>query len=316
MLRVGAISNSRSRRNKHRLAEVREALAGHAEVRHVELEGVAGMAETLAAFAADEIDLLLVSGGDGTVQSVLTALFERRAFETLPTLAVLPRGTTNMIAADAGVPPARISRLLALARDEALAPLLVERRVLRLENARDVGPQYGMFFGGAGIYRAIVACRTQVHPWKLVADAAAAVTLVGLLGRWLVGSGRDDDVVRGDRIAIVVDGEEKAVGDYLLVLATTLDRLLMGSRPFWNDAGCNFRFTSIAYPPTRLLRHVRSVLYGGAERCLPEGYDSTGAASVELTMSCPFTLDGELFEPAGGAPVVLTAPETVRMVRL
>jgi Diacylglycerol kinase catalytic domain len=316
MLRIGAISNARSKRNRRRLLDMREAFAGHAEVRHVELEGVAGLEESLAEFAADGVGLLLLSGGDGTVQAALTALFRRRVFETVPILAVLPRGTTNMIAADAGVAPARLSRLLSLAREEALAPLLVERRVLRLENARDTGPLYGMFFGGAGIYRAIVACRAQVQPWRLVADAAAAVTLIGLLGRWFVAGGRDDEVVHGDRIGLTVDGVGIAARDYLLVLATTLDRLLLGSRPFWSDGGGDFRFTSIAYPPRRLLRHARAVLYGGSDRRLPEGYDSTGASSVELAMDCPFTLDGELYEPAPGKPVVLTAPETVRMVRL
>jgi hypothetical protein len=316
MLRVGVINNSRSQRNRRRLAEMRDFLAGRPETRHVILDGIAGLSETLADFARREVGVLALGGGDGTVQATLTALFTERPFERMPFIAVLPRGTTNMIAADAGVGPRQLGRFLDLARDGQLDPVTVERRVLRLANARGRAPQYGMFFGGAGIYRAVLACRAKVHPWHVVADAAAALTLGGLLLRWLVPGAQGGGIVRGDPIGVTVDGRELGTRSYLLVLATTLDRLLMGSRPFWGDDSRGVRFTVIGYPPRRLACHVRKVLYGGAARHLPEGYDSLSADSVRLAMDCPFILDGELFEAERDRPVELTAHDRVRLVRL
>ena len=42
----------------------------------------------------------------------------------------------------------------------------------------------------------------------------------------------------------------------------------------------------------------------------------TGAERVELTLSSPFTLDGQLFEADPATPLVLTAEHSAEFVRL
>ena len=101
----------------------------------------------------------------------------------------------------------------------------------------------------------------------------------------------------------------------LLVLATTLDRLVLGSQPFWNTHGRPVRFTSIAYDAPGIIRNARRILYGGHERNLPIGFDSIGAERIELTLDGPFTIDGQFFEPAPDRPLVLTAAASVRFVQ-
>jgi diacylglycerol kinase family enzyme len=57
----------------------------------------------LADFAAKGIDLLVINGGDGTVRDVLTcgqAIFG----DEWPAIAVLPKGKTNALTVDLGVP--------------------------------------------------------------------------------------------------------------------------------------------------------------------------------------------------------------------
>jgi hypothetical protein len=59
------------------------------------------------------------------------------------------------------------------------------------------------------------------------------------------------------------------------------------------------------------------VLYGWRRRSLsPEGYDSRGAGRIAVRLDAPFTVDGETFEPSPDRPVLITAPERVRFVRL
>jgi hypothetical protein len=58
------------------------------------------------------------------------------------------------------------------------------------------------------------------------------------------------------------------------------------------------------------------VLYGGEERALPAGYLSRAGDRIALAMDCPFTLDGEIFQPTPGREVVLTAADEARFVRL
>ena len=103
MTRIGVITNPGSHRNKKGLDALRRSVAGQPDLQHVILGNVSEIPDILRDFANREVDLLAVVGGDGTVQATLTSLYTNRQFEHVPTLAVLPGGRTNMIAADAGV---------------------------------------------------------------------------------------------------------------------------------------------------------------------------------------------------------------------
>ena len=325
--RIGVITNPGSQKNKRGLGDMTQLLQDAPSVRHVVLDNITDIPGILAGFAAAGVEVVAVAGGDGTVQAVLTELFGRRPFAKLPLLAVVPRGMTNMIAADVGL--ARrgerhalraLGRLLAAAPAE-LAATAATRRILRVENALNREPQYGMFFGGAGICRAIDTCRSKVHPYNIKADSAAAVTLAGLLGGWLLGRGRgggkDAGIFYGDRITVTLDDSPAETLEALVILATTLDRLILGSRPFWGEATGPLRFTAIAYPPKGLLRHAWRLLYGDEQRKLPaESYRSRAGERVALAMDCPFTLDGEILQPTPGRDLILTAADEARFVRL
>jgi diacylglycerol kinase (ATP) len=321
--RIGVITNPGSQRNKRGLDEVTQLVSGASTARHAVLERVGDIPGILSGFAAAEVDVVAVAAGDGTVQAVLTELHGRRPFAQMPLLAVVPRGMTNMIAGDVGLSRGprgalgALARLLTSERAEVAAQVQV-RRILRVENALHREPQYGMFFGGAGICRAIDACLTRVHPYKLEHDVAVAATLVGLLGGWLLGRGKgaDDGIFYGDRLTVTLDDGSPETLDALIILATTLDRLILRSRPFWGGDGAPLRFTSIAYPPRGLLRYARRILYGGEQRHLPPGYRSRASHRVALAMDCPFTLDGEMFQPTPGREIVLTAADDASFVRL
>ena len=326
MPRIGVITNPKSHANKAQSDSLTQHLADAGRVRHVVLGAMDEIPGILADFADNEVDVLAIAGGDGTVQAVLTEVFGSRPFADPPRLAVIPRGMTNMIAADVGLRRRGLQRLADLRASDELDRVTVRRRILRVENARGHVPQYGMFFGGAAIYRAILACRTGVHPYRIKADAAAAVTLAGILWRSLFArsklseSDRTDEsrrVLSGDRIEIGFDSQPVHSMTSLVVLATTLDRLILRSRPFWNDSGDDIRFTCVAYPAKQVLRYVLRVLYGGNHRDLPaDCYMSRSADRISLAMDCPFTIDGELFETEPGVPLILTAADQAEFIRV
>ena len=103
MPKIGLISNPGSERNRRGLQEIQQVLAGNSDVIHVATEACEELDEVLADFARRGVDLLLINGGDGTVQTVLTRLLENHPFETPPDLAILPRGMANTTAADVGL---------------------------------------------------------------------------------------------------------------------------------------------------------------------------------------------------------------------
>ena len=318
-MRIGLITNLRSQRNKRRALAQFDTPAGGPEVLQRHLDGIEGLAETLAEFAMAGVEVVAVNGGDGTVSRVLTELQERSPFERLPRLALLPGGMTNMCAADVGIRGARsrtLGRLLATAAAGDLDSSTVVRETIRLRRGAESRPVHGMFFGTAAITRAIQTCRKLVHPLKIESSAASGATLAYLLLCRLFRRNGGDPVIRGDDIRVNIDNGPPQELTQLLALVTTLDRLVLGSRPFWGAGEGALHYTGLAYPPNRLLRSAYRVLYGGDDRRLPEPhYVSRNANRISFEMSCPFTLDGEIFEPLPSTPVELNRGGPVRFLR-
>jgi diacylglycerol kinase (ATP) len=319
MPKIGLISNPKSQRNRRGLQEIRQILAGAPEIVHVATDASAELDEVLADFAARGIDLLLINGGDGTVQNVLTRLFERRAFATPPLLGILPRGTANTTAADVGLrgkPAAALRWVIAASRAGTIAAHVVERPILRIENLAGEMPQRGMMLGAGAIPDAIELWNREFYGRGLKGDFGMGVALAAILLGSVLGR-RRNGVLRPHDIGVTLDGGSEGRGDRLLVLVTTLHRLIFRSRPFWNYDAQPIRYTSIAYPPDHLLRAAPKVLYGWRRRTLcPEVYDSKGAGRIALRLAAPFTVDGETFHPVPDRPVVITAAERARFVRL
>ncbi len=319
MLKIGLISNPTSQRNRRGLGEVQAASVGVRDLVHVVADGARSLGEVLADLARQEVGLLVVAGGDGTVQRVLTELLENRPFEHLPPVAILARGMANMTAGDVGLrgrPARALPRLIEAVQRGDLASHVEHRQVLRVENVRSQPPQRCVFLGAAAIYDAVEFCCHRVYTLGLRGNLGMGLTLAGFLLRELVGR-HGPGTIRGRDIAITVDDRPVDQSRRLLVLATTLDRLVLGSRPFWGGSGRGIRFTSIAHPPVRLIRSAPKVLYGWRRASLPpDSYVSGSAERLSLDLDSAFTLDGELFEPEPQAPLLVTAPDQVAFVRL
>ncbi len=318
MTKLGVVSNVQSQQNARGMEAIDSALVDAPEVLHARLAGIDGLSQALADFAHEGVGVIVTNGGDGTVQAVLTELLVNKPFSRMPPIAVLPRGMTNMTAADVGPRGAAaksLRRLVGLARNGMIERHLIRRHVLKVENIAGHSTQCGMAFGTAGIVRGIEVCRTKVHSRGLKSDWANGVTLAGMLLGWILSGGRGE-TFRGETIAVSIDGGAAERGPLALALATTLDRLILNARPFWNQGGGPVRFTSIADPPRRLLLYARKILYGPPHRSFPgDTYASRGANRVSFDMECPFTIDGQMFEPDGDKPVVVSAADEVDFVR-
>jgi hypothetical protein len=316
---VAVVSNPRSEHNKRGMADIEACLAGRPEVLHVRFEPGMDLLAVVADLAARGVRLLVVNSGDGLIHGLLGALFQGGAFPTPPPLALLPRGMANMTAADVGLGgsgAATLARLLDVAERGDIERHLVRRHVLKVDYDPTEPAERGMFFGAAGIYDAIQLTTGRMHGAGLKGASANAATLLTVLGR-AATRGVASLGLGGETVGIGLDGGPVDIRPRALVLATTLDRLVLGSRPFWNLGAGPVHFTAFDHPATGLVRHARRILYGGKRRRLPDPpYRSRDASRVELHLERPFTIDGEFFQAPPGSPVVVTAEEEVRFVKL
>ncbi|MCH7555408.1 MAG: hypothetical protein IIC08_05395, partial [Proteobacteria bacterium] len=179
MLKIGIISNPRSHRNRRAMAGLRELIAGEAEVLHVEIDDMAGLPEILADFSRREVGRIVVNGGDGTVQAVMTALLNNGDAAEPPTLAVLASGRTNLIAHNIGLEGRPLDGLARLfARRRRGDPLEgISRPVLSLDLGGGRAAVHGMFLGSAAFYRGTMMGRMRFHPLGVEGPAIVGLSL-------------------------------------------------------------------------------------------------------------------------------------------
>ena len=319
MLKIGIISNPRSHRNRRAMAGLRELIAGQAEVLHVEIDDMADLAEILADFSRREVGRIVVNGGDGTVQAVMTALLNNGGADEPPPLAVLASGRTNLIAHNiglAGRPLDGLARLFARRRGDPLEG--VSRPVLSLDLGGGGPVIHGMFLGSAAFYRGTLIGRTSFHPLGAVGPAVVGLSLGLVLARALLG--RPGGILQGDTMTLIPDGDRGTARsrDYFLLLATTLDHLILGLTPFWDDGGGTgaLRLTTVTYPPPRLARALLPLARSRPRPWMAEcGYRSRRLARVTLVSACPIVFDGQIFTPDPAVPVTISGDRRLSFLR-
>jgi len=310
-IRTGVINNPLSFKNRRpsTLPAVLDVLKSHPRIPHHEVDRPEDIGAATRALLNAGSELLIVNGGDGTVQAVLTALFGGGPLHGLPLLAVLPSGTTNMVAADIGalVHPVRALRsLLAAARDGHLLGTAVQRPVMRAEIAPDAPPIFAMFFGSGAIYHGITFCRRYIAALGLRGELGPGLALAVFLGKIALGQGAS--LFPPLQLSGRLDGKPLRAGAYRGVLVSTVSRQFLGLRPFWGCEPAPLKYSAMSYAPQHLWRAAPAIMRGKPNRYVrPEyGYTSRNAHQVELHFDCGFTLDGELFASCAAAPVRLS----------
>jgi hypothetical protein len=321
--RTGLVRNPFSRRNRTGAGDPwwRE-LAIPGLVR-AEPETPEAVAHALRDFARRGVGLVVVDGGDGTVREVLSALPQAYG-DAPPALAVLASGTTNLIAADVGAgrsDAAILAALAGLARGAIPAANIQRRRVLEIswpDGSR--APIAGMFLGAGAFTRATeLSFRVVRRHGHMDQGAGVAATLVSALARTVMGRERDS-WLQGDPIGLSPQGRERIDGPRFLVLATTLEKLMLGLWPFWGaedwgEGEGGVRYLDVAAPPRRLAAALPAVMYGRPRPWMAEaGYRSGVSASLDMTLTEAFIVDGEHFDPGPGGRVRVRAGQTVDFI--
>lgn len=303
---VGVIANPRSHRNKGK-----EQTQGRAEnVRVAVPRDHDLLVEELARFKQEGIELLVISGGDGTVRDVLTAGLGVFG-EEWPVLAVLPKGKTNALTVDLDAPTP-------WTLDEAIAAYGEGRRIKRAPLSiapkdNTDGTMLG-FILGAGAFTLGIDKGQEAHRWGAFDSFAVGVTILwGLMGA-LAGTrrnpwrrGSEMEILTGsDRTPLPHSGEGEA-GRRQVLFASTLERFPLGVKPFGDLRG-GLKLAVLDPVKRRTMLRLPQMLLGRTfERNESKGFFQRSVDSFELTLTDKFILDGEAYP--GGSFLVTQGPE-------
>ena len=318
-MRVGILHNPLSGRNKRKPNLFQDVFAQHPDVAKAKIHTPTDILEALKGFAQEQVDCVVVIGGDGTIQATMGALFHHRPFVSLPQLAVLPAGTANLIAGDVGLgdfEPSSLERLLANGQSSAPNISLESRPILRIRFPEDREPLHGMFFGAGAIYHGTqLGLQTKQSIGRL-GEWGAGLILVKFLLALATGSRKGLNPIS----ARVAAGEKPSTEEeYLVLLVTTLDRLFLGMKPFWSNNLGPLRYTSLRVPYHHLWRVLPSVLRGKSHQLasLHHGYRSDNLSEIRLSFDSGFVLDGEVYTSSNPQePLILDSPGELSFVRL
>jgi len=295
---VGIVRNPRSHRNMDHAPEMADCSNILTETPDTRDE----LFQVLAGFARRGIDYLVVDGGDGTVRDVLTCGAEIFG-EDWPRLIVLPKGKTNALTVDLGLPNVwSLAEAMAAAHDGHT----VERRPLRITPAQGAGGCVQGFVMGTGAFTLGTGAGQEAHRRGAFNSFAVGLTILWAIIQTVFGSASNiwractPTRIRDRRTGNDLPHSGRGNADErFLTLATTFERFPLGARPFGRDPEPGLKLAVLDWPVRWLVLLLPAILFGFFARFMERAGAARFAVSeVEFDIGGPFILDGEAF-PAG-----------------
>jgi len=295
---VGIVRNPRSHRNRGLAPEM-------AECSNILTETPATRADLVRAlhdFARRGVDYLVVDGGDGTVRDVLTCGADIFG-DHWPDLIVLPKGKTNALTVDLGLPN---QWSLAEALAAAARGRTIQRRPLRVSEASGGAGRIQGFILGAGAFTLGTEAGQEAHRRGAFNSFAVGLTILwGVIQALFGRAGNPWRACTPMRLTDRGTGRELArsgrgdPGERYLAVATTFERFPLGARPFGANAAPGLKLGLIDWPVRWVMLLLPAILFGLHGRFLARnGAIRAAAREVEIELGGSFILDGEAF-PAG-----------------
>ena len=319
--RIALLSNPKSTGNLAQLPRIREYCADHPDIFHYEVEHATQVGEALKTIARIRPKLLVINGGDGTVQAALTELYNGGQFgETPPPVAVLPSGKTNLIALDLGAqgdPIAALTRLVEIAQGN-IAPYVVARELIALRSGENGDrPVIGMFLGGAGLADTMLYCRDKIYPLGLPNSVAHVITALALLAKLFLKV--KASFLPPDPLPLSISVHEagnKITGRFSLLAVTTLEKLLLSGELGGKREGV-LKLLAVEEQPMSLVRGFAASLFGKLGRSKVRGvhFEEVDEITIESDSS-NVILDGETFRAERGRPINLRPALPLSFVKL
>jgi diacylglycerol kinase (ATP) len=317
---IGVVLNPKSRRNLRdpgAALRLSRKLGDHGVLR------TAGSVEELYRIAEDfrrvAIDVLAISGGDGTGHVTLTGFLNVYDGNTMPHVALLRGGTMNTVANSVGVqrgrPEGLLARLVHAYAQRATAPLVgVERHVMHVKplEGRDAAAHYGFLFGTGVVHGFLAEYYRDGEPSPIV----AAKTLAHGIGSALIRGEMIRRMAQPFRGSVMLDdGTVWAERDYLAVAAGTIEHIGLNFKPFYryDRRPSAFQVLGIHASPLGFVKELPRI-----HRSLPmpseKTYDALASRMVVRSADgrMRYMIDGDLHECAG--PIAVSIGPRVRLV--
>lgn len=297
-LPAGLISNPLSFYNRRRPELVlQNILNDYPEVHKYPTQNREDIRDAVAALRAIDARLIIANGGDGTVQGVITEVWNQWQGENMPLLAVMPGGRTNVISRDlnAKMRPRNILRNILKNYCSGDESKHTYRSPLNIQiNGQPT--ELGFLISAAGLAGGIEQCWAFRNRYRKKGLFGGLGTAVWVINR-LLGTPAGNPILDPRAARVTIDGEGIPGDSQQLIMVTTNHQLPVKVNPFWqqrDDEKGSIKVT-VMRSDTQGLWWRTLPLAKGWGRFLPEeaGFYSRKASSIQLLLEDSFHLDGE-----------------------
>lgn len=315
---IGILVNGKSgknRKGKYNPDYLEAILKGEAVARPISSD--LAVESALREFRDREVDLLCVSGGDGSMHLTLSQAieFSRREKWELPLFYPLRAGVMNVVANEVasrmGNPATQCRKLLPVYQriKAGEPPRIYPQPIMRIQDPRfPRGETYSFTFTGAMLYRGNHAYYSGAKPtpWKAFLTASEIIYGVITKNHWSVQTPEK----------ITADGKPLPFEGVLFNLAATLRKMVLWFSPFApidRPLDGDFYAYCCALSPGEIFRHLYAFSRG--KRKSEKLFNQT---VKELTIEGKdgYTLDGEIYQRKEGYRVRITCGPTIRVLKI
>jgi hypothetical protein len=303
------------------LPAVRTYCAKNPDIFHYEVEEMDQIAKALEMIARVKPKVLVINGGDGTVQSALTELYHGGHFEgTPPPVAVLPNGKTNLIALDLGVegdPLEALAQIMEAAKGDLSEHIIVRELIALSDDSEGARPVLGMFLGGAGLAETILYCRHKIYPLGLPNGLSHFLTAIAVIFSTFVGVKASFLPARSKPVSISFIRNGELQGTFAVLIVTTLEKLLLGGQAGNSKQRGLMKFLAVDQAPMAMLKMMAASLRGKLGQTAMTGVHFQQGDFIRIdSEQSSVVLDGEVFEAYLGSPIVLRSTPPVSFLKL
>ena len=314
MAGIGIISNPHSRRNRRYPEQMRRLAYILGQEDSYELTNrIEDVGEAARQFKASDIDILALNGGDGTNHVTLTKFIEVYKDTPLPKVALLRGGTMNTVSNAVGVKgtPARLLANLVEKYYTNLPFETTERDLIEVSD--ETGTRYGFIFGNGLVANFLEAYYDTGRP----SPSTAAVLLGKAVASLPFDSEINRQLFRPFRASVELDDHLWDDRDYTAVLASTVDQIGLGFRPFIRseESAGSFHILGITDGPLGTAMQLPRIRMG-----LPVAEDkirSAVSSQAVFTSSQPitYTIDGDMHTAEQGRVSLQAGPRVEIIIK-
>lgn len=309
---IGVVFNPYAGKNRRHpwLEEKLKAILGDNGI-FVRTDNQETLARAAREFRDNHIDIIAVSGGDGTLHQVLSAVINHYQDQPLPRFGFLRSGTMNTVSNSINIKgqPSAILTDIVNAYQAGKSLTTFDQQVMKVSDSQ--GHKYG-FLTGAGV----VASFLQVY---YSAPKPGPVHAAAMVFRMIVsatfGTGYNRRIFYPIQCHMTVDGRELPAEEILFILGCTVKELGLGFKPTFRayDKPGYYHLLAGSMSPANLVPKVPA-LWMGREVTHPRLYHNglTAEAVLEPLGKIPWMIDGDIYTT--DQPLVFSTGPAIRII--